>query len=152
MRLTLLAGSALAVLTGCATIMQGSGSQGIGFASTPTSAKVTVDNQERGTTPTVVSLSRKDTHLVRIELSGYQPYETTLTRSVSGWVWGNLVFGGIPGLAVDAISGGLYKLSPEQVNGMLVTKTAQAGSDDFMVTVVLHREPSWEKVGQLVRK
>lgn len=47
-----------------------------------------------GTTPVIAKLERKQSHLVRLELDGYQPYETTLTKSVSGWVWGNLVFGG----------------------------------------------------------
>jgi hypothetical protein len=34
-------------------------------------------------------------------------------------VWANLVFGGIPGLAVDAITGGLYKVAPEEVTATL---------------------------------
>ncbi len=52
-------------------------------------------------------------------MPGYQPFEATLTRSVSGWVWGNIVIGGLIGLAVDSISGGLYSLAPEQITGVL---------------------------------
>jgi hypothetical protein len=69
-------------------------------------------------------LTRKDNHIVRIELAGYKPYETTLTRKVSGWVWGNIVFGGLVGLAVDAIDGALYNLTPEQVSAALLAGTA----------------------------
>ncbi|MDK2964381.1 MAG: hypothetical protein PWQ29_1775 [Verrucomicrobiota bacterium] len=43
-------------------------------------------------------------------MDGYLPDETTLTKKVSGWVRGNLVFGGLIGLAVDAISGGMAQL------------------------------------------
>ena len=82
------------------------GGQDIGMSSVPTGATVSVDGQSMGTTPVNVELSRKDKHLVRFELAGYAPYELAMTRSVSGWVWGNLLFGGLPGLAIDAITGG----------------------------------------------
>ena len=141
----------LTALTGCATIMQGP-MQDVGFASTPTGASITVDHKPCGVAPTLVTLSRNATHVVRIEMPGYQPYETTLTRSVSGWVWGNIVFGGPIGLAVDAISGSLYKLTPEQISGTLVTKTAKAESDNFTVAVVLFPDSSWQKVGQLIKR
>jgi uncharacterized protein YceK len=138
------------VIVGCATIMHGT-TQGIGFASTPTGAAITVDNQTHGTTPTVVNLSRKDTHIVKIELAGYQPFETTITRSVSGWVWGNIVFGGLIGLAVDAISGGLYKLSPEQVQATLSKEGIGLlyKEDAMYFAVTLQPDPSWERVATL---
>ena len=52
-------------------------------------------------------------------------YETTLTRKVRGWVWRSIVFGGLIGLAVDAISGGLYNLTPEQVSGTLLANSSR---------------------------
>ena len=138
------------LVAGCASIMHGT-SQDIGFSSTPTGATITVDNQTHGKTPSVVKLSRKDHHLVRIDLDGYQPFEVTITRSVSGWVWGNIVFGGLIGLAVDAISGGLYKLSPEQLHaelskegvGLLYMEHA------IYLAVTLQPDPSWQKVATL---
>jgi uncharacterized protein YceK len=138
------------VVVGCGTIMH-STTQGIGFASTPTGAAITVNNQTYGTTPTVVKLSRKDTHIVKIELPGYQPFETTITRSLSGWVWGNIVFGGLVGLAVDAISGGLYKLSPEQVHATLSKEDIGLlhKQDAIYLAITLHPDPSWEKVATL---
>ena len=88
---------------------------------------------------------------MRMELAGYQPYETTVTHSVSGWVWGNIVIGGLIGLAVDAISGGLYKLTPEQVSATMLTKSASLARtpDGLYVAVVMTPEPGWQKVGQL---
>ena len=87
-------------------------------------------------------------------LDGYAPFEMVLTRSISGWVWGNLVFGGRSGLAVDAITGGLYKLSPEQVSAQLARAELQVaeGGEVLVVTVVLRPEPGMERVGTLVRE
>ena len=138
------------VVVGCATIMHGT-TQGIGFSSTPSGASITVDNQIYGTTPTVVKLSRKNTHIIKIELAGYQPFEATITRSVSGWVWGNIVFGGLIGLVVDAVSGGFYKLSPEQIHAALSKEGVSLlyKEDAIYVATTLRPDPSWQKVGTL---
>jgi hypothetical protein len=142
---------AILILMGCATIMHGT-SQEIGIQSTPSGAAVSVDNKPLGTTPVVAKLSRKDTHTVTITLDGYYPYEANIVRSTSGWVWGNIVFGGLVGLAVDAISGGLYKLKPDEVEAQLRAQGVQGVVDgtDFVIAVVLEPDPSWEKVGSLV--
>jgi hypothetical protein len=64
-------------------------------------------------------------------------------------VWGNLVFGGIPGLAIDAISGGLYKLTPEQIAAQLAQQGAsvEKSEDAIYIGVVLQPDPEWERVG-----
>jgi len=140
----------IVVFSGCATIMQGT-TQSVGISSTPTGAMVMVDNIEIGRTPVVVDLKRKEHHFVEIDMPGYIPYETTFTRSTSGWVWGNIVFGGLIGLAIDAMSGGLYKLTPTEINTVLVAN--QRGSlyrdDALYIAVVLKPDPSWKKIGQL---
>ena len=138
---------------GCATIMHGS-SQGIGIRSTPTGAQVSIDNEAFGSTPVVAKLSRKKDHLVRIALEGYEPYETTITKSTSGWVWGNILFGGLIGLGIDAISGGLYKLKPKQIEAELTSQNVgfELEGSEIIITVVLKPDPSWEKVGNLVPK
>jgi hypothetical protein len=151
MRFSVLAATAL--LAGCGTIMHGS-SQGVGLASSPTNAKITIDNIAKGNTPVIAELTRKDTHIIKFELDGFLPYEATITRKVSGWVWGNIVFGGLIGLAVDAISGGLYELSPSEVSANLARQTsvAPAKPGTVNVFVVLKADPSWKKVGQLSRE
>ena len=140
------------MVAGCATIMNQT-TQAIGISSNPTGATVTVDSVPNGKTPVVARLSRKDNHIVKLELAGYKPYETTLTRRVSGWVWGNVAFGGLIGLAIDAITGGLYKLTPDQITGEL-RKEGQASllrNDQLYVAVVMTPDPRWEKIGQLER-
>jgi PEGA domain len=148
----------LLAVAGCASIMHGT-SQDIGFQSTPTNAKVTVDGLPMGSTPVVAKLSRKDNHIVKMNLDGYQPFEATLTRSTSGWVWGNVVFGGLIGLAVDAMTGGLYNLNPNQISGQLAQgvtpqgkpPTAMISKEGIYIAVVLRPDPSWQRIGTLVK-
>src|SRR3954464_12041409 len=150
--------AAAILLSGCASIMPGT-SQDVGISSTPTNALVTVDNMPVGNTPVVAKLSRKDNHIVHIAVDGYAPADLTLTRSTSGWVWGNIVFGGLIGLAVDAISGGLYNLTPNQISGQLSggvipqgkPPTAMITKDGIFITVVMHADPSWKRIGSLAK-
>ena len=143
--------TALAVsLTGCCSIIHGT-RQDVGISSAPTGAMVKIDNVSSGNTPVVAKLTRKDNHFVRVELSGYQPFDMTLTRSVSGWVWGNIVFGGLIGLAVDAIDGAFYNPSPEQVSATPAANHASVSKtgDGIYLFAVLKPEPGWVKAGQL---
>lgn len=153
--LPLLAATTLAVLplTGCGTILHGT-KQSLGISSNPTDAVVTIDSVEIGKTPVVASLKRKQNHIIRVALQGYAPFEATVTRKVSGWVWGNIVFGGVIGLAVDAISGGLYVLTPEQVTGQLLKQGASIAPSANGVYVVLVRQvgANWTKIGELERE
>jgi hypothetical protein len=141
---------ALALVASCGTIIHGK-NQEIGIGSTPSGAKITIDNQTTGATPFVAKLSRKDIHVIKLEADGYAPTDLTLTRKVSGWAWGNILFGGLIGLAVDAGTGGLYKLSPEQLNTTLATKSASIAptKDGIYVIMVPEAPKDWIKVGQL---
>ena len=149
--LTLTAVVCALLLANCGTIMHGT-TQEISISSSPSNALVTVNRQLTGRTPVVFDLSRKNRHLVQIELDGYEPYELTMTRSVSGWVVGNILFGGLIGLAVDAISGGLYKLSPEMINAEMRSAGTSVNMKDgsVYVVVVLEPSPDWERIGQLI--
>ncbi len=137
--------------TSCATIMHGT-RQCVGISSNPTNARIWVDRAYVGTTPMIVEMSRKDNHIITIALEGYECYEAVFSRQLSGWAFGNIIFGGLIGLAVDALSGGLYMLTPDQVqaelrsNNMVYSKT----STDSYVAIVLKPNPDWKKVGNLV--
>lgn len=138
------------LLSGCATIMHGT-RQSVGIASNPSNANVWVNRVHVGATPVIVELKRNSNHIVTLELEGYLPYEATFTKQVSGWVFGNLVFGGVIGLAVDAISGGLYKLTPEQVQAELRSQSfcGKMNQDSYIV-ITLTPNPAWEKIGNMV--
>lgn len=140
-------------MTACGTIIHGT-TQDVGISSNPTGAEVTIDNKPHGNTPVTASLSRKDHHTIKIELDGYETYETRLTRNVSGWIAGNIIFGGLIGLAVDAISGGMYKLTPEQVQAQMQKSDVamKAAEDTMFITFILEPKDDWKKVGSLKKK
>jgi hypothetical protein len=142
---------ALTMVSGCATVANGT-HQSIGISSNPSNAFVWVDQNYVGTTPIVVGMSRKDNHVVTIELEGFEPYEAVFTRKLSGWVFGNIIIGGFIGLAVDAISGGIYKLTPDQVQAEMYAHDMAYSKRyaDSYIAVVLQPNPAWEKVGNLV--
>jgi len=139
-------------LLACATIMHGT-NQDVGISSTPTGATVWIDNTQKARTPFIAKLSRRNNHVIEFQLDGYQPFAATMTHSVSGWVWGNIAFGGLIGFAVDAISGGIYKLTPDQITGTLAAKNAmtEKPKDGIYVEVVLKPQADWIKVAQLQR-
>lgn len=136
----------------CATLVHGT-HQSIEVYSSPGPATVSVDGRVVGHTPAVVGLSRRSGHTLRIELAGYHPQEVSLERSVSGWAWGNVVFGVVVGLAVDAASGGLYRLTPEMVTAWMETGesgvTSAGKGDTLALLVVLEPDPEWVPIGAL---
>lgn len=142
----------ICLTTSCATIIHGS-KQDISISSNPSSAIVTIDDQKMGETPLTTRLTRKANHTVTIELPGYMPYETNFTRKVDAWIAGNIVFGGLIGLAIDAITGGMYKLTPDQIQAELRNQTAsiQDLKSGIFLTVVLKPNPDWKKIDQLER-
>lgn len=119
--------SACFVLTGCATIVKGT-TQVIPVSSDPTGARVTVDSSPAGTTPTTVTLSRKQNHMVVIEKEGFAPESVAVTKSMGGAVAGNIIAGGLIGWGVDAMTGAQYNLAPNTINVRLSNKTDQAAA------------------------
>lgn len=139
----------LLLLSSCATIMNGP-NQTIGIRSIPQNAFVWVDSQYVGKTPINVAMTRDNNHLVTLQLEGYEVYELRVTRNLSKWIWGNIIFGGFIGVAVDALTGSIYKLTPEQVQAELYGNNVySAKTDDSYVGIVLAPNPSWEKIGEL---
>jgi len=131
--------------------MQGT-TQEVGISSSPSDAAITINGQNMGTTPMILDLKRKNSYMVRFELTGYENYETNLTRKTSGWVWGNIVFGGLIGLVVDASAGGMYKLTPEQISAEMRGQSTenQITQEGIWIAVVLEPKAEWEKIGELV--
>lgn len=115
----LLMGAFMLLHTQCATIVNGS-KQKVPFRSSPSGAKIMVQGEFVGKTPAEINLKRNlDNAVVKIELDGYKPYEMTLHREFNAWFVGNIIFGGIPGMIVDAATGAMYKLSPQDVRAQL---------------------------------
>lgn len=142
-------------LTSCATIRHGK-YQNVAFNSEPCGANVWVNQQLMGTTPALVTLNRDKAYTVKIELDGYKPYNAQLHPTLSGWVFGNILFGGVVGVAVDAVTGSMYKLEPNQLNACLASDESRViahmkQAEDCQVMVVTQADPAWERIGELER-
>lgn len=107
----------IVALTGCATIIHG-GTQDIRVSSQPPGAVVRVQGMAT-TTPGVLKLERKGTYTLVFEKEGYKAVEVQLNKTVDGWLFGNIIFGGLIGLVIDFVSGAAYKLTPSEVNSVL---------------------------------
>lgn len=108
---------------GCATIIHGS-SQDISISSAPDEAEVWIDGARMGTTPTKVTLKRKNDYLVTVKKEGYKEATVKIEGATSAWIIGNIIFGGIIGCGIDFITGGAYDLKPERLD-INMTKLAE---------------------------
>jgi hypothetical protein len=108
---------------GCASIIHGS-TQDVNISSAPDEAEVWIDGARMGTTPTKVTLKRKDNYLVTIKKEGYKEATVKIEGATSAWIIGNIIFGGIIGCGIDLLTGGAYDLKPERVD-INITKLAQ---------------------------
>ena len=138
---------AIVVFTRCASIMGGGTNQDVQISSTPAAAAVKVERSGvlnkvepvwSGMTPATVNLARKYEYLVTISLDGYKPMEVALEQGTNGWVWGNLICGGLIGLIVDFSNGAAKKLVPGEINVQLVTTTAMGrpGVEESIYAVI----------------
>ena len=114
--------------TGCASIINGT-TQKIKIDSTPSDATVVVKqlnsvteaNVWEGKTPAVVKLSRTKSYLVVVSREGYRSVETPVEyKSMSGWIWGNILFGGPLGCIIDGMDGAASNLGPDKIAVELV--------------------------------
>ena len=151
----------ISLFTSCASIVHGP-VQAVDFTSQPNGAKITIDGKEYGQTPKAVELRRKGRlkgelvtkteYAVKIEMEGYYPYEVKIKREMDGWFLGNIIFGGIIGIIIDASNGSMYKLTPDQVISQMGRPTAMntmESKDRIYVAVTLDVDPSWEKISSL---
>lgn len=103
----------------CSTVLNTT-TQELEIKTTPPNAKITIDGKRFGLTPQVVNIDRGSNHVVKIELDGYENYETQITRKISIWFWGNVLNGFIPGMVTDMFTGAMYNLHPENINVELI--------------------------------
>ena len=140
------------LLSSCATVMSGS-KQNVKFTSNPSSATVFIDEVEVGKTPFEMKLTRKSEHQVLIKLEGYQTYQTSLTKKLNGWFFGNILIGGLIGIIIDPITGAMYNLTPKEINAEMAKGTAfNYKKGDVYVAVSLEIDPNWKKIGQLEKE
>ena len=104
--------------SGCATLVKGS-SQGVTVKTEPLGAICELRKKGKtvgivNPTPGTIQLGKGATVLdVSCKKSGYLDSNATLTSSMQGWTFGNVILGGIVGLVVDAASGAAYQYRSE---------------------------------------
>ena len=63
------------------------------------------------------------------------------------------IFGGVVGIAVDAVTGGLYRLTPEQLTARMRQSGESAKpSSDLFVLLVPRASADWQKIGVLEKE
>ncbi|WP_145152988.1 hypothetical protein [Pseudomonas oryzihabitans] len=145
--ISVLSAACLLTLSGCASIV-GNSQYPVAVKSTPAGASFTIKNRSgevvhTGTTPGTVTLKsgsgyfKGEAYTVTFHKDGYADTTTQLSSSMSGWYWGNILFGGLIGmLIVDPLTGAMYKL-PDSSNGDLgaPVMAKNTGQDLTMLTI-----------------
>ena len=66
--------------------------QVVAVSSDPPGARVLIDDEPVGVTPTFVDLPRRERDLaLRLEKEGFAAVDVPVGRSLSGWLWGDAV-------------------------------------------------------------
>ena len=125
--------------SGCATIMHGR-TETISITSDPSGAVAHVGGQEI-VTPGEITLDRNKSYTVTFEKPGYESATARIRSQRSGWIWGNILIGGIPGIIVDLATGSAGDLTPNIVSVTLVRAgLSDAAIDEPVDVAVLPRE------------
>ena len=131
------------MIAGCASIVSKS-NYPVTVNSAPDGASFTIKNAAgstvaSGTTPEVVTLKsgngyfKTASYQIVVSKDGFADQTHTLSSSLDGWYWGNIVLGGLIGiLIVDPITGAMYRL-PDRVD---IDLDESAASADGSVDVV----------------
>ncbi|MBF0569903.1 MAG: PEGA domain-containing protein [Candidatus Omnitrophica bacterium] len=143
--------AAVLFLTGCASIV-GKNIFPLTINSNPDGAVVLVEDEHgkkvfNGTTPTTVTLASGEayfhakTYNITFSKPGYVEQHAVVKSTLSGWYWGNIIFGGLIGmLIVDPITGNMWKL-PTEVVGNLTKQTALNQIEQTLQIVTLDQVP-----------
>jgi hypothetical protein len=119
----------IAALGGCATITRGTTSK-VSFASTPEGAEVRTSMGQTCITPCTMTFSRKDEFQAIFSKAGFETQTVQVRSQFAGegaaGLAGNVVFGGIIGVGVDAASGATLEHVPNPV--MVTLSPVRAGS------------------------
>ncbi len=130
---------ALALLTGCATIVSKS-DYPVSISSQPQGADITVVNRAgkavfSGKTPTTITLKagagyfKGENYFVTFKNEGFTMQTVQVERGIDGWyIAGNLVFGGLIGwLIVDPATGSMWTLKNLHVDMSSQSSSIQNG-------------------------
>jgi len=112
---------ALGLASGCSSIISKS-DYAVAVNSSPDGANFSITNKaglkvQSGVTPSIVTLKsssgyfKGEAYTIELKKDGYSSKTFTLSSTVDGWYFGNILFGGLIGmLIVDPATGAMYNL------------------------------------------
>lgn len=112
---------------GCASVMSGREAD-VAITSNPPDAHVAITNEKGQTvatavTPAKISLKRGNgffrkapRYVATIEKPGYMPAQVPIKPKVNPWIAGNIVVGGVIGMAADSATGAMWKFAPVEID------------------------------------
>ena len=119
--------AAVVALSACATVTRGT-SQKYEIMTTPTAANVKLSTGQTCVSPCNLKLKRKNGFVVTASKEGYQNATATVEAKVRGGgaagAAGNILLGGVIGIAVDATNGSMNDLTPNPLHMELRPLTA----------------------------
>ena len=123
MNITVISFAMLALFSAsaCATVMNGRTGP-LGLSSNPSGAQAVIDGKETVLTPASIDLPRDESHTIIFHKEGYEDVSATVVPESSGWIWGNILAGGVIGAAVDYSTGAAKKFSQDTVDVTMVPK------------------------------
>lgn len=118
------------VASGCASLVSGRHAE-VSLQSSPSAAEVVIRDKHGNhvlttQTPATVQLKRKDKFIwpakytAEFQKPGYQPKKVAINQRVNPWILGNVVFGGVIGLAVDNATGAAWEPKVAAIDTALV--------------------------------
>jgi len=139
------------LLTGCASIV-GKNVFPLTVNSNPDGANILIQDEKgkkvfSGATPTTVTLAAGESYFhaksytITFSKPGYAEQYAVVKATLSGWYWGNILFGGLIGmLIVDPITGKMWKLQ-EDVTANLSQKLALNQNQPTLKILTLNQVP-----------
>lgn len=116
-------------LAGCATITRGTTST-IQLVSDPPGATARMSTGLACMTPCTFQVGRKEEFAVTFELAGYEPQTIPVRTEVAGagaaGFAGNVLLGGVVGMAADAATGAAFEHAPNPVIATMIRASARA--------------------------
>lgn len=95
------------------------------------------------TVPMKKQLKGKD---IRATKEGYKTKDYHMDTKIQGWFWGNLVFGGVPGMVIDVATGKMKKYKDTVIDLTLLPIPGYGEEEEIVIPPALPKEQ--EAVGQ----